>query len=176
MQRQISEAQNKTLLLQELRVKQAAKQAARQQIEEERNVRLKALQAMAGNVSSTGGSEPATTGAGAGGNASSSYGDKVRRRVLPNIVFAGDAAPNISALVAIDCAPDGHVLNARIVRTSGNPGWDASALRAVQKSDPMPLDDNGTAPAHFTITFRPRANWTPRSGDAKMARPARSIG
>jgi len=31
-------------------------------------------------------------------------------------------------------------------------------VRAVHKSDPMPLDDNGKAPAHFTITFRPRAN------------------
>jgi colicin import membrane protein len=144
MQQQLSEAQNRR----------------RQQIEEERQARLKALQAMAGGTSGASGIERAATGTGAGtgGSASSSYADKVRRRVEPNIVFAGDTSLDISTLVAIDCAPDGRVLNARIVRPSGNPSWDDAAMRAVQRSDPMPLDDNGTAPAHFTITFRPRAS------------------
>ncbi|WP_079503589.1 TonB C-terminal domain-containing protein [Paraburkholderia hospita] len=41
----------------------------------------------------------------------------------------------ISTLMAID---DHSVLNARIVRPSGNAGWDNAAVRAVQKSDPMP--------------------------------------
>ncbi|MFL9936596.1 TonB C-terminal domain-containing protein [Paraburkholderia sp. RL18-103-BIB-C] len=45
----------------------------------------------------------------------------------------------ISTLMAIDCAPDHSVLNARIVRPSGNSGCDNAAARAVQKSDPMPL-------------------------------------
>jgi hypothetical protein len=30
--------------------------------------------------------------------------------------------------------------------------------RPGARSDPMPLDDNGTAPADVTITFRPSAN------------------
>src|ERR1700674_2938345 len=116
-----------------------AQQKARQQIDEERKARLKAMQAMAGNAYGTGGNERAATGtgAGSGGSASSSYADRVRRRVQPNIIFAGDAAPNISTGVAICCGPDGHVLNAWIVRPSGNPGWDDAAVRAVQKSDPM---------------------------------------
>jgi colicin import membrane protein len=123
-----------------------------QRLAEERAARIKALQAMVGGMGA-GGHDLAA--AGSGGNATS-YADKVRRRVEPNIVFAGNAAATISTVVAIDAAPDGHVLSATIVQPSGNAGWDDAALRAVQKSDPMPLDDNGKAPAHFMITFRPR--------------------
>ena len=120
MQEPLADARKKVERQNELKVKQAAEQAAQQEVEQERKARVKALQAMAG----AGGNELATTGTGArsGDNAGASYGEKVRRRVQPNLVFAGDAAPNISTLVAIDCAPDGSVLNARIVRPSGNPG------------------------------------------------------
>lgn len=156
LQAQLAERQRREQLMQQQMSK--AQTRLQQQIDEERQARLKALQVMAGNAYQSGGSEHATAGPGSGGSASSSYADRVRRRVQPNIVFAGDTSLDISTLVAVDCAPDGHVLNARIVRPSGNPGWDDAAIRAVQRSDPMPLDDNGTAPAHFTITFRPRAS------------------
>ena len=33
--------------------------------------------------------------------------------------------------------------------------WDDAALRAVQRSDPMPLDINGKTPTSFLITLRP---------------------
>jgi colicin import membrane protein len=41
-------------------------------------------------------------------------------------------------------------------RSSGNAQWDSAALSAVEKSDPMPRDLNGSAPASFLITFRPK--------------------
>ena len=47
------------------------------------------------------------------------------------------------------------LLSTTIVRGSGNAQWDDAALRAVQRSDPMPLDTNGKTPATFTITLRP---------------------
>jgi len=55
-------------------------------------------------------------------------------------------APNVSKVMAINCAPDGQVLKGWIVRPSGNSDLDDAAMRAVQKSDPMPLDNNGTVP------------------------------
>ncbi|HKT92020.1 MAG TPA: protein TolA, partial [Paraburkholderia sp.] len=33
--------------------------------------------------------------------------------------------------------------------------WDDAALRAVQRSDPMPVDTDGKAPSSFKITLRP---------------------
>ncbi|MBP0640081.1 TonB C-terminal domain-containing protein [Cupriavidus sp. AcVe19-6a] len=40
-------------------------------------------------------------------------------------------------------------------KSSGNEGWDNAVLRAVERSDPLPRDENGTAPASLNITFWP---------------------
>jgi colicin import membrane protein len=74
--------------------------------------------------------------------------------VRPNIVWAGDTQ-GLETVIAVRCSPTGTLLSASVQRGSGNPQWDEAALRAVQKSDPMPLDDNGRTPASFTITMRP---------------------
>ncbi|SIT41693.1 hypothetical protein BN2475_310160 [Paraburkholderia ribeironis] len=51
--------------------------------------------------------------------------------------------------------PNGKLDPATIVRSSGDADWDATALQAVQRSNPMPIDTNGKAPARFLITLRP---------------------
>ena len=72
----------------------------------------------------------------------------------PNIIWAGETA-GLETVVSVRCAPDGALLSSSVTRSSGNAQWDDAALRAVQRSDPMPLDTNGKAPANFTITLRP---------------------
>jgi len=69
-------------------------------------------------------------------------------------VWAGETA-GLETVVAVRCAPTGTLLSATIRQSSGNEQWDQAALRAVQRSDPMPVDINGQAPAAFTITLRP---------------------
>ncbi len=82
------------------------------------------------------------------------YAEKVGRRVRPNIVWAGGVVAE-EAVVAVRCSPTGTLLSATITNSSGNEQWDAAALRAVQRSDPFPVDSNGRAPAEFTIAMRP---------------------
>ncbi|SAL15586.1 TonB family protein [Caballeronia humi] len=82
------------------------------------------------------------------------YATKVQRRVRPNIVWSGPSAGRETS-IAVSCAPNGTVLSTSIVRSSGNADWDAAALRAVQRSSPMPLDIDGKAPPKFTISMRP---------------------
>ncbi|WP_028219252.1 TonB family protein [Paraburkholderia oxyphila] len=86
--------------------------------------------------------------------ASLGYLDKVRRRVRPNIIWAGETA-GLETEVAVRCSPSGTLLSATVTRSSGNSQWDEAALRAVQRSDPMPLDVSGKAPSNFTIMVRP---------------------
>lgn len=82
------------------------------------------------------------------------YADKVRRRVDPYIDWSG-ARSGLETVIAVNCAPTGTLLSATVTRSSGNSQWDAAALRAVQRSDPMPRDTNGETPPSFTITLRP---------------------
>ncbi len=85
---------------------------------------------------------------------SSFYAERLRRRVRPNIVWAGDTS-GLETVIAVRAGRTGTLLSATISRSSGNPQWDAAALRAVERSDPFPLDVNGEAPASFTITLSP---------------------
>ncbi len=134
-----------------LRAQQQAQELAKQQ----RQARLSALQGIAGHSPSTDGLTSAGKDAGSGGHNSPGYVDKIRRHVKSNMAFNADAIDgNPQAVVAVQCAPDGSILNAQIVHASGNPAWDDAVLRAVQKSDPMPRDSNGKAPANFTFTYR----------------------
>ncbi|SMG43791.1 cell envelope integrity protein TolA [Paraburkholderia susongensis] len=129
---------------------------AKKQLDAERRARLAQMQGMAGPPGSTGnGLGKSGTGSGSGGNAASpGYADKVRRIVRPNIVWSGETE-GLETVIAVRCAPTGTLLDATVSRSSGNPAWDAAALRAVQRSNPMPLDVNGKTPESFLITLRP---------------------
>lgn len=83
-----------------------------------------------------------------------SYAEKVQRRIRPNIVWSGPI-DHREAVVAVHCLSNGILLSVVLVRTSGDPDWDAAALRAVRNSGPMPVDFNGKAPTDFQIALRP---------------------
>lgn len=75
----------------------------------------------------------------------------------PNIIFNGDVQGNPAAVVAVRLAPDGSILAKRLAKSSGDADWDNAVLRAVERSDPLPRDEDGKAPSfEFTITFRPK--------------------
>lgn len=130
--------------------------AQAKKLDQERRARLAQMQGLAGGEGSSGnGLAKSGTGSGAGGTAASAgYAEKVQRRVRPNIVWAGDTQ-GLETVVSVRCSPTGTLLSATVTRGSGNAQWDDAALRAVQRSDPMPLDTNGKAPSSFTITLRP---------------------
>lgn len=136
-----------------------ANAAAKAKLDKERQARLAQLQGIAGGGSGggSGGGEglaKSGTGTGSGGNAASpGYADKVRRRVKPNIVWAGER-DSLVTVVAIRCTPSGDVLSTSIRRSSGNSGWDQAVISAIQASVPLPPDTNGRTPSEITITFK----------------------
>ena len=78
--------------------------------------------------------------------------------ILATALWAGGAGctDDDDGGAAVSLAPDGSLLSARLSKSSGNSAWDNAVLRAVERSDPLPRDDNGKAPSSFTITFRPK--------------------
>jgi TonB family protein len=89
-----------------------------------------------------------------------SYATKVRSLVQANLRWSGSHSDrsgsysNAEAVISVNCAPDGKLLSATLFHSSGDSAWDDAALEAVRRSDPMPRDENGLAPAHFKITYR----------------------
>lgn len=93
-------------------------------------------------------------GATSASGVSPDYVEKIVRRVRPNIIWAGNTA-GLETVVTVHCLPTGAIASAGIERSSGNQSWDAAALRAVQQSDPMPVDAGGRVPETFRIVLRP---------------------
>jgi TonB family protein len=80
------------------------------------------------------------------------FPQRITRLVRSHLKWHGDSV-SLPTVISVNCAPDGKLLSAAIVKSSGNVAWDAAAFDAVQLSDPMPAYENGKALEHFQITF-----------------------
>lgn len=114
-------------------------------LDRERAARLAALQAMAGRPLLDGGHA-----------ALAAYASQVARRVRANVLAPFDIEGNPSAVVAVTCTPSGALLSVTVQRPSGNPQWDRAVVAAIEDSEPMPADGNGSTPTSFVMTLRPK--------------------
>jgi len=87
---------------------------------------------------------------------SASYGGRVKARVKPNVTFTDEIAGNPLASVEVRCAPDGTITGRKLVKSSGISAWDDAVLRAIDKTEVLPRDDNGRCPSPMLLDFRPR--------------------
>jgi colicin import membrane protein len=139
------EAKRKELLKAEDASKQAAQAAQRAD-------NLKRMAALAG---SAGG--PSATGTGLQNSGpSNSYGGRVSAKVKPNIVFTEDLAGNPTAEVEVRAAPDGTIVDRKLLKSSGSKSWDDAVLKAIDKTEVLPRDTDGRVPPVMLISFRPR--------------------
>lgn len=86
---------------------------------------------------------------------SASYAGRLIGRIRPNIAFPGNLAGNPRAEVEVRVAPDGTITSRRIVQSSGFQAWDDAVLRAIDKTEVLPKDTDGTVPPFIVLGFRP---------------------
>jgi len=133
---------------------EAAKQAAAAQATKDRQEAIRRMQAMAGA-----GAENSTGTAQRSSGPSGSYGAKVAAAVRPNVVFpdADLVSGNPAAEFDVRLAPDGTIIGTpALVKSSGLGGWDEAALRALQKTEKLPRDVDGTVPPRLLVALRPK--------------------
>ena len=141
--RQAQEAQRK---------QEALEKASAQAAEARRQENIRRMQGLAG---ATGG-ENATGTALRNSGPSGSYGDRVAAAVKPNIVFTESVVGNPLAEVEVRTAPDGTIVQRKLIKSSGNKAWDEAVLRALDKTERLPRDVDGQVPSQFPISFRPK--------------------
>jgi colicin import membrane protein len=117
---------------------------------------LARLRAAAGAEGGSGGISG--SGVGGGGNAPPGWTDKVIKKVKPLIVFNPESiSGNSAAIVKVNLAPDGAILSADLLTSSGNAGWDRAVLLALSRAESLPKDDNGKIPQReVKLTFKPK--------------------
>jgi colicin import membrane protein len=125
--------------------------------EKERADLIAQMQAQAGAESGGSGGKSGT-GTGAGGVGSPGYADKVRRTIKPRIIYpnAAQVEGNPAAVVAVQLAPDGKIIQRKINKSSGLSDWDSAVLKAIDDAGSLPKDDDGTVPKAVTLIFRPK--------------------
>lgn len=88
---------------------------------------------------------------------SDSYIGRIVSRVKANIVFPRDGvAGNPAALVKVECAADGRITRSTVIAASGNEQWDQAVIRALERTQVLPLDEHKRVPCPFEINFRPQ--------------------
>ncbi len=129
---------------------QAKKDEARQAAIREAN--LKRMMKEAGSAD-----DPLATGnAARTSGPSSGYAGRIKARIKPNIVLTAAIEGNPLATVRVRVAPDGTIVGKQLVKSSGSAAWDESVLRAIDKTEVLPKDVDGTVPPTIEIDFRPR--------------------
>jgi colicin import membrane protein len=113
-----------------------------------KNLERMMAQAGAGTPSSTGNAER-TSGPSAG------YAGRIKARIKPNILYTGTPSANAAAEVEVRLAPDGTIVGQRLAKSSGLPDWDIAVQRAIERTQMLPRDVDGTVPSSMVISFRP---------------------
>lgn len=84
---------------------------------------------------------------------SAGYAGRIRARIKPNLLLVGEIAGNPVVEIEVRCAPDGRIISRRVTKSSGNPTWDETVLRAIDRTEILPRDTDGRIPASMTIQY-----------------------
>lgn len=143
-------------LAEKLEREKAEKQAKAEKAEAERVAKLRDenLKRMQGLAGATG--APQSTGtAQRDAGPSANYAGRIVARVRPHIILTDSVPATLRAEVEVRSAPDGTILSRRLVKPSGNATWDEAVLRAIDRTETLPKDDNGRVPSSIVIGFTP---------------------
>jgi colicin import membrane protein len=146
-QKKIAEAKRKEEERKRREEQEAREAKLREQIRKET---LERTLAMAGK-----GAPTSTGNAAQSSGPSKEWAGRVIARVRPNIVFSGERSSAWVADVEVRLAPDGTIVSRRIVKSTAPARWNEAVLRALDKTEVLPRQADGTVPSHGTISFRP---------------------
>lgn len=119
-----------------------------------REDQMKRMEKLAG---ATGSGAPSSTGTAAQQSGpSGSYAGRIVAAIVPNITYPENLSSNPRTEVEIRVAPSGIVLSKRITQSSGIPSWDDAVLRAIEKTEKLPKDTDGSVQPVMVLGFRPK--------------------
>jgi len=86
------------------------------------------------------------------------YEGLIRQKIERNWVRPAGWTKDMECVVRVRLSPTGEVIQATVIRPSGNPPFDRSVVNAVYKASPMPLPEDKGLFDHFReleLRFRP---------------------
>jgi colicin import membrane protein len=149
VQREREQLMEKMRLEKQEQKEQERKQAQeKQRSEAQHNEQVKRILSQAGTAGGAGSGERSA-------GPSAGYAGRITAAVKPNIVWTQDAPGNPVTEVEVRIASDGAIISRRIIRTSGVRDWDDAVLRAIDRTQRVPLD-GGRVISPMTLVIRPQ--------------------
>jgi colicin import membrane protein len=85
------------------------------------------------------------------------YENRIRNKVRQNWILPQELQGNPEAVFEVVQLPTGEVISVKLLKASGNPGYDTAVERAILKSSPLPLPASRELFSRvLKLTFRPR--------------------
>ena len=86
--------------------------------------------------------------------------ERIRAKILGYLRLPPNLIGNPEVVFKVTLLPNGEVVNAQLLRSSGQPAYDREMERAILKASPLPLPSDREAAAGFRdgliLKFRPR--------------------
>ncbi len=132
-------------------------EADKQEAQKLAEQRKKNLERMLGQAGASGAAD-AQGSAQKSGGPSASYKARLAALFKRNINFSNveSIQGNPKAVVQVKVSSAGLIISSRLGKSSGVPAWDDAVLRAVEKTERIPLDENGKVVPDFPIEFGPK--------------------
>ncbi len=86
----------------------------------------------------------------------SQVGGHIKRFIVYVAKNGEERALNPMARFNIKLSPAGEVQSVRLIQTSGFKNWDLTAARAIEKSSPLPLPEEGGPPEEIELLIQPK--------------------
>ena len=158
---QIATEQAKSARLKEERRQRdlAVQRQARAEAEAEDARQAQQREANLARIRSQAGAEGGATASGAAvrdAAPSAAYAGRIKARIKANIVLTSEVSGNPVTEVEVRCALDGSIIGRRIVKSSGDRGWDDTVLRAIDRTEVLPRDETGRVPSPITLVMARR--------------------
>ena len=146
------EAKKKSAL--EAKRKAEQEQLDNQKIEIQREANLKRIAGLAG---ASGGADAKGSAQKSSGT-SAGYSSRLAALFRKNINFPSPESlnGNPKATVEVRVSATGLIISSRLLTSSGVTAWDNAVLRAVEKTERIPADENGRFVSVFPVNFGPK--------------------
>ena len=96
------------------------------------------------------------TGTGAQtGSPDAEYGAKVREAIRPHFLLIKEVSPNLTAEYLVKTVANGKIVDAKLIKSSGDTYLDDVALKAILKTERLPPDKDGKVPSPMVIVISP---------------------
>jgi len=83
--------------------------------------------------------------------------DRVKAAIRNNLTFDPDSiSGNTPVEIQVGLAIDGTIKSRTVIRSSGVPSWDMAVLKALDKTERLPKEENGRVQPTGVIILRPR--------------------